>query len=210
MALHTKVGFSKTCGITTGHLAVYLKRGKVVMSGDYIDDSVGNNATFLKKCQQKRGVADITADEPEVLPEKGKLRRLSADQSDVINKMFPKPGGLEAEKTAQQIEKLQQEVSLLKVKNEKAQGQSVQIDLVKALFSRHTKFTLVEYSNCMDKMIVRLAKRYSIPKQETAELKKEMIVEINQFTKKADEETRKDLVNIVNEFTKKKENGERN
>jgi hypothetical protein len=38
MALHSKSDFAKLCGLTTGNLTNYIKRNKVLMSGDFIDD----------------------------------------------------------------------------------------------------------------------------------------------------------------------------
>jgi hypothetical protein len=214
MPKFTKSEFSKHCGISLAYLSMNIKRGKVRLTNGLIDDSGKDNQLFIEKCKSKPQKEPAPAKEgakkasPTPIPLSSKRLKEPDEPSGLFNPH--EPGGLEAKKTAQQIQKLEQEVAILKVKNEKAQGQVVQIDLVKALFSQHAKFTLVEYSNLSDRMLVRLAKQYSIPNAEVAKLKKEMIEDINASSKKATEQTRMDLANIVNEFSKKKENGEKN
>jgi hypothetical protein len=203
MALFTKAEFSRACGVSTGYIAMNISRGKITLSGDYVDDSIRDNSEFLLKCKSKAGKKEVTEVEPvQVKPGTPAKQRQARP-------LQPENGGLEAAKTSHQIEKLQQEVEILKVKREKLHGQVVKTEDVKVLFSQHTKSILVEYSNSVDKIIVKIAKRKSLTNEEVAEIKKELIEEINLATDRALDETKKNLRNLISEFSQQKEVGER-
>jgi len=61
MALHTKKQFADLCGITPGNLSNYAspKRRKVVYSGDYVEDTIEPNISFLKKCLHKKAEKNV-------------------------------------------------------------------------------------------------------------------------------------------------------
>lgn len=56
MALLTKKEFAEKCGLETKSLSVYARpdRRKVVYSGDYVDDSIEPNKSFLQKWEDRK------------------------------------------------------------------------------------------------------------------------------------------------------------
>src|SRR5688572_23421791 len=63
--LYKKKEFADLCGIPTNALAVYVQRNKVILSGDYVDDSIEQNRDFLKKRQEKLGItAEVKTEKP--------------------------------------------------------------------------------------------------------------------------------------------------
>ena len=71
MALHTKKDFAELCGMTTKLLSVYASKNrcKVVYSGDYVDDKIEPNISFLRKWAGKNKAEKNTPLPPVELPE---------------------------------------------------------------------------------------------------------------------------------------------
>ena len=71
MALHTKKDFAELCGMTTKVLSVYASKNrcKVVYSGDYVDDKIEPNISFLRKWAGKNKAEMNTPLPPVELPE---------------------------------------------------------------------------------------------------------------------------------------------
>lgn len=220
MALLTKKEFSERCGIKPNDLGTYVKRKKIVLSGDYVDDSILQNKEFLKKRLEKNLKSDP---EKEKLPVETKEKVIKNEFKDPV---FEKPEvpnvenpetspdeqtylGLEKKKKALDIEKISEEIEILKVKKDKLHGIVIPTEIVKALFSQHTKSILVEFSNSVDKIITKIAKRKSLNNTEVSEIRKELIDEINVAVDKSIDETKKSLKNVITEFSEKKGKGER-
>jgi hypothetical protein len=203
MALHTKAEFSRACGVSTGYIATNISRKKIILSGDYVDDSIRDNAEFILKCKQKAEKRTaIPVPESPKLPTSFNKKKALCDPPDGN-------GGLEATKTTQQIEKMREEIEILKVKKEKLYGQVVPTSDIKILFAQHTKSILVEYSNSVDKILLKIAKRKSLTNEEVSEIKKEMIDEINLATENALNESKKNLRNLITDFSQQRDIGER-
>src|SRR4051812_3245402 len=56
MAFHTKKSFAEQCGMTSGNLSNNASRGKVIYSGELIDDTIEPNKSFLAKWSEKNRV----------------------------------------------------------------------------------------------------------------------------------------------------------
>jgi len=54
MPLYTRKQFAELCDVTVNYLNVYIGRNKVILSGEYIDDSIPQNGYFLQKCLDKQ------------------------------------------------------------------------------------------------------------------------------------------------------------
>ena len=54
MALYTKKQFAELCCVSSQYINEYLKRKHLVLSGDYIDDTIEPNLSFLKKRLDKK------------------------------------------------------------------------------------------------------------------------------------------------------------
>jgi hypothetical protein len=65
MALHSKKEFAAICGLKTKNLAVYESRGKLVYTGESIDDGIEPNRSFLKKWTELARAQDRVGQVPE-------------------------------------------------------------------------------------------------------------------------------------------------
>lgn len=214
MALHTKKAFAEMCGMKTGNLSNMVARQKVVYSGDYVDDSIEPNKSFLEQRKAKA----INSGEPEAAkaqveylnPKVSKPQPPKQTTPNVsINQQAVEIAALMAEKTNTQIEKMRIEMDKIRLQNSKFMGEVIPSGLIKPVILQHNLSIITESKNMLDNITRILAKKYGIPPDEVANFKSEYIKELNVMIKKASGLTSKSVTNIINEFAEKKSVGER-
>lgn len=225
MALHKKAEFAEICGITTSNITQYIKRGKLIPSGDYIDDSIDPNKSFLKKRLELLKIKEYH-DEPAPDPQK----KPTAGQ--VIKEMQYKPPvhripivpnveptdkhikkndlfNLDMEQKELDIEQSREVLELTKIKKEKAMGLVVPTPQVKNLIAQLGKSFTTAFYNTSDVILSRLAKKYGISIEDVAALRGELRQDINKSVGEAVTETKLHLKNIVNEYSERRGVGEK-
>lgn len=230
MAFHTKKDFADLCYIPTNMLSVYIKRKKVIVKNDLINDSVAENADFLKKMQAKgpssafisTAAAKKEEEKPAEKPEKPAKRPPKTEDSDPdsaenSNKNLFKPGEdllnlndyqLDREIKLRDIAKKEVDTRIAILKEEKMLGTNIPTDLVKGVVSNLTKTFIASFKDGADFFVIEISKRKSLTAQETADLKGRLVEIINSSSTKAIEETRKNLKIIIDQVSVKKEVGE--
>jgi hypothetical protein len=218
MALYDKAEFSKLCGIKSRELSVYIRRGKVVLTGDKIDDGKEVNREFLRKRRQH--VEDVYHKDystPEVTtqpkPETKKRRKKSPDLTDaVVNSDMSDDGdGLyHLEKKEKQLknEKLIEEIEIKKIQKAKLYGEVLPTDQVKELFSQTTKTFVVEFYNSVDKILTVISKKKGLTNDEFVQLRKDLISEINIASNKVIDDVKTQIKNIIKDVTETRGVGE--
>ncbi len=206
MALHLKSDFAKICGLTTGNLTNYIKRNKVVLSGDYVDDTVHCNSDFLLKrfdFVKEKPVVEKKVNEPNVsspeikIPKPGKI---STPDDSVY--------GVEKQLRVQELEKKTVETRLLELKEKKLQGELIPTELVKAVFAQQTQSFITSFNNSIQDMLTLFSKKHTLNTNEISEMRGGIACIINESVDKAVDLTEKNIRNIVNEFTIKRDVGE--
>jgi hypothetical protein len=204
MALHTKREFAAMCGLTTGNLTNYIKRGQVIASGDYIDDGIeGNRNFFLKRTKvSPNALLDGEVKEPEYnqdVPEvKEPESRLSKEEF-----IF-----LQQKKLLAEIAQKEAVTALNRVKLDKINGILMPTELVKIVFIQHNKSLLTELKNACENIVTLFAKKRDLSSQEIAEIRGEVIQALNEGMLKSAELSKKNINNIVAEYSETKEVGE--
>lgn len=210
MAIYSRKEFATKCGMATNELSVYISRRKVVVVDDTIDTANQLNFTFFTKKQQNNEATENITRQQEInktqTQETGKPKTRNKPRSESDQDYFFQ---LEQEQKEIQIEKAKQEVELLKIKTEKAQGVVIPTDLVKIIFSQHTKYMLVEFNNAADKMTLDISKKYGLSNAQTAELRKQLTSELNKAADKSIDESKKNIKGIVEEYTERRSIGEK-
>jgi hypothetical protein len=112
------------------------------------------------------------------------------------------------EQKKQAIEKLKIENENLKVKNEKLRGDVIPVHMIKNLFAAFCKSNTVEFKNAAEKMVARIAKKYSIPNKDVADINKDFISDINIAINNSFEITKGDITLIVSDYSGKRQRGE--
>lgn len=220
MALLTKTEFSKLCGMASNGLSVYIKRGKVVLTGDHVDDSLPENREFIRKRQAKGKISldnqDVPVKNPSEVVEKKIVTTSFSEDDDIITDEFGDVDtdgmnyqDLESLNKELDAKKKAEEIQILKIKKDKLHGIVVPTSPVKDLLARLTKSMVVEFSNSIDKIITKIAKRKALNNNEVAEIRAEVIEEINKASDKSIDETKKEVKSIIETFSEKRGKGER-
>jgi len=218
MPLHTKKQFADLCGIKTGDLSNYQKRGKVSYSGDYIDDAIEPNISFLKKALDKKNGCQVPeTPKEETLPLTKELTTLNISEPKIRTPKAPnvKPPkekeatgyNLGINKTALQIENLELKNRELEQKLNVKLGEYIPRAPVLVTFKYHAKNIAVAFKNSMEGILTRYANNFT--NEEMASIRALLTEEINHSQRSAIEQTKKSISEIIAISSNKKEVGER-
>jgi hypothetical protein len=189
MALHSKADFAKLCGLTTGNLTNYIKRNKVIMSGDYIDDQLQINKDFLLSRQSKsapkyepplpvlRSVRPDTGDQDEEDEE---------DQDDEDSDQGEDSGyALNKKKLKKQIAKLEVDTRLQELKEEKMRGELIPVDLVINVFRAHTQSIVTSMKDGIEDLLINFSVEARLKGDQLASLRGKMVGILNTGVEKS-------------------------
>lgn len=201
MALYTRSQFKKLCGLNNNSdITINIQRGKIVLSGEFIDDEIQPNRDFLRKRLEK--IKGNLEKETNLPPEPDVVDSIRNSKTNTINLPdYKSKYDIDTTKGKLINEKLQQEIALLQVKKQKAHGMVIPTDLVKNIFSQHTKTMLVEFNNAVDKIMSRIAKKYDLKNHELSEMRRSIIDDINISANRSVDESKSALANIVNQYS---------
>lgn len=217
MALYTKAQFAEKCGIKnkgSAYIATYIKRGKLILSGDYIDDTVAENRDFLNKQIERNAKTEQNTKPPK--SRAGHLKIAPPARPDIPVPNVSEPdysgentGGIDKKIKLQQYEKLKVDTRLQEIKEQKLRGVLIPTDLVRDLFARYTKLVVGEFGNTLDKFITRVSGEHAIPNEKQAKYRVEILDGINEMNESAINDTLKNLRQLIDEFKETRERGER-
>jgi hypothetical protein len=198
MAFYTKHDFGSLTGFKTNNLSNYIKRGKVILTGGLIDDSIPQNASFLKKFSERAKNIIVASDTSAIKKESS--TKNSASSSTIY--------GMELKLKRAELAKKAADTIHVQLKIDKLTGASIPTDLVKGVVSQLSKSLISSFKDGADGFLIEISKRKSLTINETAELRGVLINVINQSSTKAIAECKKNIRTIVNEFSTKREVGE--
>ena len=193
MTVISKKEFAALCGMPTNKLWTYTNRGQVILLGDgKIDCNDPRNVAFLQKHSTKRQEDPVKTPPPTVQTEQ--------------NNNY---ASLDLKKTEVQVEKLTQEVRLLKLKEEKLKGEVVPSELIMPVYLRSNQAILTEVKNSMDEFVRLFSKKRDLKLEEVADLKRELVRWLNEAMDRASVLAEKEVETIVNSYSEKRGVGER-
>lgn len=218
MALHTKKEFAAMCGMDTKKLSVYAGRKpvKVVYSGEYVDDSIEPNKSFLKKRQS------IMADAPKLVAKKDpKIVENQPEVPDISAPNFEKPdkpnvkspkrdttGTLYEEKTEAEIEKIKVDTRLKLLQEKQKKGQSMPTDAAKVMIAQLGKAFITKFQVAADNFLMEIAKTKDLSRTEVALMRNRLAEIINDSSSESVEEAKRYMRAVIKEISIKRGVGE--
>jgi hypothetical protein len=209
MAYYTRKDFGSLFAINPGDLSNYIKRGKIVLSGDLIDDSIQINKEFIanRLLKLNRGKVETDDGVPNIqTPELGGSSPLITSPDDLLAK--EKYHELQKKKIIAEIAQKESATRLNQFKIDKQKGELMPTDMVKIIFTQHTKSIVEEFKNAVDGILTKFSKRRDLDNAEVAEIRGELIKVINSATENAVKTSKKNIQNIISEYSETKEVGE--
>jgi len=205
MGLLTKKEFAEKCGIQTKVLSVYIKRGKVIVSGSgIIDDTNLVNMQFVKNQELiPRKKTRVSENEPVVLsekPQKAQKREKKNDNHTKLDERFD----LDTEKKKMEIEKLQRESRVAEAQHQKLMGKMLPTDPVKTLFIQTIKAYTVSFRQAAEKIIMEFAAINKMNRNDLAQMRGELISAINRAAEDGNTESKKAVNGIIREYSQAK------
>lgn len=215
MPLYTRKDFAAKCGVPVANVNVYVGRKKITLTGKLIDDSLPENDYFYQNCLRNKGtdqieeVKDVPDAEP-VMPAHNNFTKTSTFSQKETKKVESSAHFQLDHKLKQaELEKKEVDTRIAKLKEDKLKGRVLPTDLFKMVFSQHTKSIIHEFNNSVDKMLVRIVKKKNLTNEESAEIRKELIDEINRAVDASVDESKKTLKALLEEHSNKRGKGER-
>ncbi len=197
MAHYTKKDFALLCGVKTNYLSNYIKRGKIILTGKFIDNKHPANAAFLQKYSEKAKNIIVLPDEKtktDKEPDKGKMN---------LNQY-----GIDLEIKKADLAKKLADKEYRQLQIDKITGNSIPVDLVQSMIYVLNKTFITVFKDGADSFLIEISKRKSISIHETAELKGLLIKIINLASQKTTIESKREMKIIVNNYSDQRAVGE--
>ncbi|HXP52159.1 MAG TPA: hypothetical protein VN922_19540 [Bacteroidia bacterium] len=217
MAEVSKKEFSQQCGFATNQLSVFISRKKVIVKENgLIDTEEPANVAFLLK-QKARDKSDKNVTNSKDVERQQEISKTQSSTPIDLNRSPKKPKRktsdseffeLETQQKELAIQKATEEIELLRIRREKLNGELIPTDLVKIIFSQHTKSILVEFNNSIDKVLTVFKQSAQLSKADEIRIRKQLLDELNLSSKKSLDESKKNIYAIINQFSEKRTKGE--
>lgn len=203
MAFHTKSDFARIVGKESNWLSNYIRRKKVILSGDFIDDTHPMNVEFLKKQQKRMGIYVEKVGKPQ-----------KVDHSD-ISPNIQKPNeegyvfGIDEKLKQVELKKKKADLELVEEKLKKVKGETIPVDLVKSIFQQYGKSCSTAFHNEADNMLQELQKKFNISRSDMAFYRSRIIEITNEAIEESYNESKRSLKLLVDEYSQRRGIGER-
>lgn len=211
MAFHTQKQFADLIGKSRGWLNVYVGRGTITMSGDYIDDTLEKNLKFLNKWLAKKNAPPKEIPKPEkVKPIKTGGPKISEPQPVKLKapkisepkrrQVEPSPiDEIEVRKKLAETEYKEAQVIKTNLQSAKLRGDSIPTNLVSGLVSTLGRSFQTSYKNGAEVLLIELAHKIKLSAKIEAEVKGKLIELINKAHADAIQEAKTTIETIVSE-----------
>lgn len=221
MALHSRKQLAVICGLDydkssdRGKIGMAITRGKIILSGDFIDDTISENARFIAVYQAKNENAEAIKEQVESNEDsvsKSPAYKQPEKKQPVPNVSAPKKGGdlfaLDKLLKEQELEKKAAETRLLNLKESKIRGESMPTVLTQNLFMIHNQSVLTIQKDIIEDLFIEVAKEARLTGDQLARLRGKMTNTLNEGMVKAIAVTGKNIKSFMEEFSIKREVGE--
>lgn len=217
MALHTKKEFAAMCGLTTGNLSNYAMRkpAKVIYSGDYVDDSIEPNKSFLAKRIAVKGTVEKIEKKQEGIEQKPiKIPNIQLatiqkpDEPNVKPAKTGSKGTLYEVKTEAEIEKIKVDTRLKVLQEQFKKGQNMPTDAAKVMIAQLGKAYISKFNSAADNLLMEIAKTKDMTRTEMALMRNRLAEIVNEASVSSVEEAKKYMRAVLKEISVQRGVGE--
>ena len=213
MAFLSTKELEKLTGVPSNSLATFRKRGKIVKSGEFYDDTLELNRNFIEKWRLKNKLDDRI---DEVKDEKPVVNILPPGIPKPTAPNIAAPDGkkitqadLERSKLILDNEKKEKEIEKLKIQIAKLNGEVIPTELVKLVLIQNNKAQLVNFKQGADNLLIEFIAMKGLSSKEQAILKGKIIAIANTSNENAIKDSMKQIKNIINEYSSTRGRGEK-
>jgi len=203
----SKKKFAELCGMPTNALAVYIKRKKIELRNDEIDLASEVNRLFLEKHGGKENYTPpapkpkIKVEVPEEVPE-------TIEQNSSAPRTNLTLTQLEREKKLADLQKVEVDTRIAKLKEEKLMGQNIPTELVKGVISQLSKSFVSKFKDGAENILISVSKMKGLSNEEMAKLRGELVAIINESVKTSVADGKKQVASIVAAYSQSRGVGE--
>ena len=191
MSLHTKAEFARLTGKSKAHVSMGIKRKQIILSGDYIDDTIHKNKTVMNRWIHQSSKAKVGKIAPPV-EEKPKAPKGIKPPSQMFSDV-----GLDDIKKQAEIDLKIAQIERTNLQNQKLRGDSIPTEMVKSTVSILGHSFQSSYKNGAEAFIIDFCHRMKAPAKIEAEMKGKLIKLINKSHSNAIIEAKKSIESIV-------------
>lgn len=203
MAKYDKKEFSALCGLETKNLAVYIKRKKVNVVAEMIDDKDPINAKFIE--DQKARLRKTASPKPVKEPKQVKVAKDKPENTEDDAEDDENPYAQAVQhKLSLDVAKRQNEIDLQKIEIQKKRGELVPVEAIRSLLVVHSESIKTAYVDAAEDLLVRISQRKQLTTVETAELRKELAETVNKAIDDAISASKKTLLGVTQDFMRKR------
>jgi len=201
MAIYSRPEFCKLVGIKQAALSTQISRGKIIVfeegGKDKIDDSIRENADFIKKQQTTNALKEakevVNSDNPVQIPHSEKSKKLKNKEEKTQMSLFD----LNLEKARADIDKKYIDTRLAEMKMEVLMGANIPINHVKSIVSTLSKSILTNYKAFQDQIISEFCHQYKISDAERSKILAKAVAGLNAIHLKAVSESKIQMKNAM-------------
>lgn len=207
MALYKKSQLAELLGKKTAWVSTYVRRGKLTMRGDWIDDTIEENSRFIEKWLAKKVETDndLSLNIPKTpKPEQKKYPDPEVPLERVNNippQELPNFNSLERIKDATEIRRKESVIALNELRARKMRGELLPADIVMNLFIMLAQQFQSNYKNGANHMIMEISHKAKLPAEVTSEMRTLLTSTINNSHKSAVSQTKKQLETLIADLT---------
>lgn len=195
MALYSRREFYELCGVSKAYLTNYIKRGKVILTGNMVDDTIAENRTFME--------TRVNKGEKEQKPKPPKFEDIPLDDEE---KQELKD--LSLRKKILDTKKVEEEVTRLQLTNSKLRGEAIPVELVKNVIAQLSKSVISAFKDGADALLTEIAHSKKLSNAEHARLRGVLVDIVNGSTNNAIQIANKDIKKLASDYSVKKGRGE--
>lgn len=200
MTVYTRKEFCELTRLKSNKLSIYISRKKVIPLADgCIDGNDPRNVAFLQK--------HSASNEHPSGPEPQQTINIATETTP--QESTTDYAALDRQKLSAQVEKLNQEVRLLKIKEEKLKGQVVPSEVIMPIFLQHNQSILTSVKNESDDFVRLFSKKRDLTGDEVAKIKGDLVEWFNRAMSSASSLSKIAITDVVKNFAITKGVGEK-